>query len=110
MDEEEAWVAMKMLIIVARDSMLEELEGLLHDTGIKTYTVLSNVKGEGLTGTVCGTFLQPDINCIIFSVLPSDQVDGAVRALKAHHAARVKAARGQSIPLKVFSFPCEEHV
>lgn len=101
---------MKMLIIVARDSMLEELEVLLHGTGVKMYTVLSNVKGEGLTGKVYGTFLQPDINCVIFSVLPSDQVDRAVKALQVHHAARVKAARGQSIPLKVFTFPCEEHL
>ncbi|MEW6246260.1 MAG: hypothetical protein AB1555_06050 [Nitrospirota bacterium] len=101
---------MKMLIIVARDSMLEELEALLHDTGVKTYTVLSNVKGEGLTGKVYGTFLQPDINCIIFSALPSDQANSAVKALQAHYAARVKAARGQPIPVKVFTFPCEEHV
>lgn len=98
---------MKTLIIVARYSMLSEVEKLLHDTGINAYTILSDVKGEGVTGKVYGTFLQPDINCIIFTVLSSDQVDRAVNALKALHASRVT---GAPVPLKVFSFPCEEHI
>lgn len=101
---------MKTLIIVARDSMLGELEELFHKNGISAYTILSNVKGKGETGRVRGTFLSPEINSIIFTVLPSDQADRAVNALKALHAARVKATHGQPIPLKVFSFPCEEHI
>ena len=78
---------MKMLLIVARDSMLSELEELLRENGISAYTIISDVKGTGLTGRVDGAFLQPDINSIIFSVLPSDQADRAVSALKALHAA-----------------------
>ncbi len=101
---------METVIIVARDSMLGELEELLHDNGIYAYTILSNVLGKGVTGRVHGTFLHPDINSIIFAVLPSNQADRTVSALKALHAARVKATRGQPISLKVFSFPCEEHV
>jgi nitrogen regulatory protein PII len=101
---------MKTLIIVARDSMLGELEELLHVNGINAYTILGNVMGKGLTGRVHGTFLHPDINSIIFAVLPSNEADRAVSALTALHAARGKAAHGQHISLKVFTFPCEEHV
>jgi len=101
---------MKTLIIVARDSMLGELEKLLNDTGVNAYTILSNVMGKGVTGRVFGTFLKPDINSIIFSVLPSELADRAVTALKALHAARGKATHGQPVALKVFTFPCEEHV
>ncbi len=100
---------MKMLFIVARESMLTELEELLRDNGIKTYTILSNVKGSGITGRVHGTFYHPDINTIIFSVLSGDQADRAVGALQALHA-RTFTSYGQPIPLKVFTFPCEEHV
>lgn len=100
---------MKMLIIVARDSMLSELEELLRANGISGYTILSHVLGKGLTGRVYGSFLQPDINSIIFAVLPSDQADRAVSALAALHTARL-ATQGQPVPLKVFTFPCEEHL
>jgi nitrogen regulatory protein PII len=96
---------MKMLLIVARDSMLSELEALLRENGISAYTIISNVKGTGLTGRVDGAFLKPEINSIIFSVLPSDQADRAVSALTALHT-----AQGQPVPLKVFTLPCEDHV
>ena len=96
---------MKMLLIVARDSMFSELEALVRENGISAYTIISNVKGTGLTGRVDGAFLKPDINSIIFSVLPSDQADRAVSALTALHT-----AQGQPVPLKVFTLPCEEHL
>jgi hypothetical protein len=89
--------------------MLSELEELLREIGINAYTILSKVKGKGVTGRVHGTFYHPDINSIIFAVLPCDQADKAVGALKALHA-RCLTSYGQPIPLKVFSFPCEEHV
>ncbi|HJT19422.1 MAG TPA: hypothetical protein VJ746_03065 [Nitrospira sp.] len=101
---------MKMLIIVARDSMLSELEELLRDNGIVGYTILNHVLGHGLTGRVYGTFFQPDINSVIFTVLPSELADKAVSALTALHTARGLATHGQPVPLKIFTFPCEEHV
>ena len=99
---------MKTLIIVARDSMLSELEKLLRDNGISAYTIISNVTGKVVTGRMYGTFLQPDINSIIFSILPSNQAERAVSALMALH--KDLATHGQPVPLKVFTFPCEEHV
>ena len=103
---------MKTLIIVARDSMLSDLEGFLQSHGVMAYTILSNVMGKGVTGTMHGTFLNPDMNAIIFAVLPSDQADRAVSALKTLHATRKETAShdDKPIPLKVFSFPCEEHI
>jgi nitrogen regulatory protein PII len=101
---------MKTLIIVARDSMLSELEELLRDNGVAAYTILNHVLGKGLTGRMYGTFLQPDVNSIIFSVLPSELADKAVSALTALHTARSLATQGQPVPLKVFTFPCDQHV
>ena len=102
---------MKTLIIVARDSMLSDLEGFLQSHGVMAYTILSNVMGKGVTGTMHGTFLNPDMNAIIFAVLPSDQADRAVSALKTLHATRTGPSHGDKpIPLKVFSFTCEEHI
>ena len=101
---------MKMLMIVARLSMLAELEQLLRDQGITTYTILNKVAGKGKAGRVYQTLLDGEANLVIMTVLPCDQADKMVSALKKIHAARVKAARGQVIPLKVFSLPCEEHI
>lgn len=102
---------MKTLIIVARDSMLNDLEELLQSNGVTAYTILSNVMGKGVTGRMYGTFLNPDINAIIFAVLPSGQADRAVSALKTLHIGRKEASHDDKpIPLKVFSFPCEEHI
>lgn len=102
---------MKTLIIVARDSMLSNLEELLQSNGVTAYTILNNVMGKGVTGRMYGTFLNPDINAIIFAVLPPDQADRAVSALKTFHATHKKPSHDDKpIPLKVFSFPCEEHI
>lgn len=101
---------MKTLIIVARDSMIEELKELMHNHGITAYSILHKVEGTGRTGTVSGTFFYPGINCIFLAMLPSDQADQAIHALQELHAARMKTPRGQAAPLKVFSFPCEEHL
>lgn len=98
---------MKTLIIVARDSMLSDLEKFLQSHGVTAYTILSNVMGKGLTGRMYGTFLNPDMNAIIFAVLPSDQADGAISALKTFHK---PSPDDKPIPFKVFSFACEEHI
>jgi nitrogen regulatory protein PII len=101
---------MKGLIIVARESMLGELEELLHTYGIDGYTILNNVMGKGISGRVEGTFLHPDINSMILAVLPSNEAETAVNGLMALQATREKATQGQPTTLKVFTFSCEEHV
>jgi len=91
---------MKMLMIVARESMLEELEKVL---------IFNKVAGKGRSGKVYQSFLYPETNVVINAVLPSDPiVDKAVSALKTLQTERVKGSYGQPIPFKVFSFPCEE--
>lgn len=101
---------MRTLIIVARDSMLNDLEELLQRNDVKAYTIMSNVMGKGVSGRVFGTFLNPDTNAIIFAALSPEQAAKAVSALQALHATRKAASQDTPIPLKVFSFPCEEHV
>ena len=99
---------MKMLMIVARDSMVRELEELLRDNGISAYTIIKDAIGMGLTGRVYGDFLQPVTNSIIFSVLPSDQAERVGSALTACH--KDSTTRGHTLSLKVFILPCEEHL
>lgn len=102
---------MRALIIVARESMISHLEEFLREHGILAYTILGNVMGNGETGRVYGAFLRPDINAVVSVVLPADQVERAIRGIKTLIAQRKETAHDDNpIPLKVFSFPCEEHV
>jgi hypothetical protein len=99
---------MKTLMMVFRASMISEMEQLLQQNGITAYTLFNNVEGKGETGSVVGSFFYPGVNSIVLAVLPSDRAERVVSALKAFHEARVKAAKGQAIPFKLFAFPCEE--
>lgn len=100
---------MKTLMIVTRSSMISTLEDFLREIGINAYTLLNKVEGKGVTGKVPGAFtMYSDFNCMIFAIIPSDQVDRVVSAFKAFHAARVEASHGQPVSFKLFSLPCEE--
>jgi nitrogen regulatory protein PII len=104
---------MKALMIVARESMMGELENLLRDTGINAYSIINKVMGKGKTGEIHELFLDTGYkgyNLMIFAILPSDRIDRAISALKAFHSARAKEAHGEPIPFKLFSFPCEAHL
>jgi len=102
---------MRALIIVARESMISHLEEFLREHGILAYTILGNVMGNGETARVYGAFLRPDINAMVSVVLPADQVERAIHGIKTLIAQRKETAHDNTpIPLKVFSFPCEEHV
>ena len=90
--------------------MLGDLEELLQNSGVKAYTILNNALGMGVAGRVFGTFLNPDTNTIIFAVLPPDQAEKTVGVLQTLHATRKASSHDAPIPLKVFSFPSEEHV
>ena len=104
---------MKMLMIVARDSMVKELEELLHVNGITAYSVIHKVEGRGQTGIV-GSFHynvytgSTHFNLMILAVLTSEQVERAVTALTAFHDARKKIPNAEPLALKLFTFPCEE--
>lgn len=92
--------------------MLSDLEGFLHSNGVTAYTILSNVMGKGVTGRVYGTFLNPDINVLIFAILPPDLADRAISGLKTLHTTRKEASQNKPVPLKVFSLSllCDENV
>ena len=104
---------MKMLMIVSSDSMVRELEELLHANGITAYSVIHKVEGRGETGIV-GTFHynvytgSTHFNLMILAVLASEQSDQAVNALKEFSDARKKIPKAEPLALKLFAFPCEE--
>lgn len=99
---------MVALLIVFRSSMTNDLEDVMRESGISAYTLIDNATGKGETGNVVGSFFYPGRNSVIVAVLPDDQVDKPISALKTFHAERLKNSQGRPIPFKLFSFPCRE--
>lgn len=99
---------MVALMLVFRSSMTTDMQEVLRKCGVEAYTLIPNASGKGETGNVVGSFFYPGSNSVILSVLPDDEVDRPVDALKSFHAARLETSHGQPIPFKLFSFPCRE--
>jgi nitrogen regulatory protein PII len=101
---------MKMLLIVYRQSIEEQVHALLKEYEVNAYTELHNVSGRGETGTTGQFFLSPGANCMILTAV-SEQV--AYRLIDG--CTRFKAEQGlpqgdNMFPLHVFILPCEQVV
>ena len=101
---------MKMLVIVFRESLVEQVHALLNDYEVSAFSELHNVAGKGVTGPTSQFFLAPMTNRMIFTAV-SDQL--AYRLIDAftHFRLKQEAAKGDSVfPLHVFVLACEQAV
>ena len=98
---------MKMLNIVCREKLEDEILAMFKDLGIRGYTVISGVGGSGQTGTVSGTGGRADRNTLFMAALEDDHMTQVLNAVRAIHTRHVHGYRGLEIPLKVFLQPCE---
>jgi nitrogen regulatory protein PII len=96
------------LMLIFRSSMIGEVEELLKKVGIGAYTLLNKVEGQGETGNTATSYFYPGSNSVIFAVIPPEQAERAVSALRTYRAARLQATHEKTIPFKLFAFPCEE--
>ena len=101
---------MKMLMVVFRDSLQDEILMLLKDCDVTAYTLLQNVAGAGETGTALGSLASPGINSMLLVVLPQDQADRSVEALKAYRDGLAKEHPAHKVPIRAFALPCEQVV
>ncbi len=99
---------MKMLLIVFRESMVEQVHALLKEYEVNAYTELHNVAGRGETGPTVQFFLSPGANYMILAAV-SDQV--AYRLIDGFMRYRAEHVQGDdAFPLHVFVLPCEQVV
>jgi nitrogen regulatory protein PII len=101
---------MKMLMIVCRDSLEDEVLDLLKLSGISCgYSIISQVTGCGEAGTVdgLGYFTGLGFNTMILVVIEQKDFDRVVEAIRSFHLRLMQTQEGRSIPLKVFAQACE---
>ncbi|OLC42728.1 MAG: hypothetical protein AUH74_03735 [Nitrospirae bacterium 13_1_40CM_4_62_6] len=101
---------MKMLLIVFRDSLEDEIVVLLKEFNVKAFTELHKVGGTGETGDAFHSFASPGVNTMILTALAEDQAERVVKGLKAFRDQLAKQQQGAKIPIRVFVFPCEQVV
>jgi nitrogen regulatory protein PII len=101
---------MKMLMVVFRDSLQDEILMLLKDCDVKAYTLVQNVAGAGETGVALGSFSSPGINSMLLVVLPREQADRSVEALQAYRDSLAEEHPAHKVPIRAFVLPCEQVV
>jgi nitrogen regulatory protein PII len=98
---------MKMLLIIFRQSIVEQIHALLKEYEVNAFTELHNVAGRGETGPTVQFFLSPGPNCIILTAV-SEQL--AYRLIDGFTRFKAEQAMGQHDHLHVFVLPCEQVV
>jgi hypothetical protein len=97
---------MKMLLIVFRDSLEDEILVLLKELDVKAFTELQKVGGIGETGAAFHSFASPGANSMILTALAEDQAERVVDGLKTFRDQLAQQQKGMKIPLRVFVLPC----
>lgn len=97
---------MKMLLIIFRDSLEEEIHGLLKEHDVKAFTELHKVAGTGETGAAFHSFAWPGLNALVLTALPDDQAEQVAKGLKEFRDQRIQQQHGVKVPLHAFVLPC----
>jgi nitrogen regulatory protein PII len=101
---------MKMLMVVFRDSLQDEILALLKGCDVKAYTLVQNVAGAGEAGTALGSFASPGVNSMVLVVLPEDQANRSVEALKVYRDGLAEDHPTHKAPIRAFALPCTQVV
>jgi len=98
---------MKMLMIIFKESLEEEVQGVLTRHHVKAFTEMHDVTGVGEGGATLHSHSWPGYNIMILAALPEPEADKVVGALKDYREGLVKKQGNAKIPLRVFTLPCE---
>lgn len=98
---------MKMLMIIFRQSLEEDIMKLLRELGIKAFTELPSVIGAGDAGAAFHTFISPQANSIVLTALTEDHASRVINRLHAYRDQLIEQQHGACIPLRVFALPCD---
>jgi nitrogen regulatory protein PII len=97
---------MKIVMIVFRASMEEDVLRLLADLGVKAFTDVPKVFGLGESGRAFASFGQPGSNAMILAALDDAEAALLVDGLKEFHRRSARDQHGAKIPLRAFVIPC----
>ncbi|HEU4506413.1 MAG TPA: hypothetical protein VFR79_16390 [Nitrospira sp.] len=101
---------MKMLLVIYRQSLEDDVRDLLRDLDVKAFTEAPKVFGIGEAGTANSSFEWPGCNSLILAAMEEDQASKVIGELQAFRDRLSKRQNGAKIPMRVFALPCEQAV
>ncbi len=99
---------MKMLLVIFRESLDEEIRRLLRSLNVKAFTEASKVLGVGEAGMAADTFEQPGFNSLILAALDDEQAERVIAGLQQFREDMSRNQRGAKIPMRAFILPCDQ--
>ena len=96
---------MKMLMIVFRESLEDDIRGLLSKHRVLGFTEMHDITGTGEAGAAFHSLSWPAFNNMILAALPEPEAGTLIGALNEFRDRQVKQQGGAKIPLRVFSLP-----
>jgi nitrogen regulatory protein PII len=100
---------MRMLMLVFRSSLEEEMLKELDELGVKAFTQHPTVLGSGLSGKALNTLVSPS-NSMVWAAMEDAEARRVALALKKFQRELKLHQQGAKIPLRIYIFPCEEIV
>ena len=99
---------MKMLVLIFRDSLEEEILSLLQHEKIQAYTMIPKVHGMGETGAAFGSFMSQGENSLVLLAMADEPARQTIEAFRALRSRLSQHQHGIAIPMKLMVMPCEE--
>jgi len=94
---------MKLLMVICPEERREQVAAMMEKHGVKSFTELPQVIGEGATGKHLDTQVWPGKSVLVFTVVSDEKKDELVAALK---ECQKKLFPGEG--MKAFVLPAEE--
>lgn len=101
---------MKMLLIVFRESMTDQVHTLLKEHNINAFTELQNVGGKGETGPTLHFTLSASANRMILVAVAEQIAYRLIEEFTRYKTEHVRRRSGEPLPLHIFALPCEQVV
>ncbi|TAJ27878.1 MAG: hypothetical protein EPO64_05095 [Nitrospirae bacterium] len=101
---------MKMLLLVFRQSLEQDLLLLLKELDVKAFTEAPKVFGMGEAGTAYQSLGWPGSNSMILAAMEEEQAERVVQRLKLFREHLAQQQHGAKIPMRLFAIPCEHLV
>lgn len=101
---------MKMLMIVFRELLVEQVYAVLNEYEVTAFSELHNVAGKGVSGSTSQFFLAPTTNRMILVAVSDQAASRLIDAFTRFRSAQEAGAHDSPFPLHVFVLPCEQAV
>jgi len=101
---------MKMLLIVFREMLAEQVHAMMKDHAVTAFTEFHNVSGTGETGPTLQFSLSAGANRLILAAIPESAAYRLIEGFTKFRAEHLRQQADDPVPLHVFVLPCEQVV